>query len=240
MIKKSRGVVYITFGTKAAVATGRSANSIRRLGLDIPIVTIGDIAVPHTTHIPWPRESPRSNMGDLGFLAGKIKPFIYDLSPFEQTLYLDADTSVRKDISPGFDYLIDYDICVSYHTKPDGQIWYVDEIFGDPVLSPPISPNSVREREMTQALIGNKRMPFINSGVIFFRTANSTQHFFEAWYEEWLVFKDWDEQMSAHRAIVKCPELKVLLLPPIWNQKYLNDSTIILHKMGKKQARQGE
>lgn len=238
MIKKSNGVIYVAFGVNAAATTRKSVNSIKRLSPDLPIVTVGDIIVPNTTYIPWTGKSPRSNNGDLGFLSGKMKPFLYDLSPFKQTLYLDADTSVRKDIIPGFDYLQESDVCVSYHTRPTGESWYVDEIYGDPNLSPPLTRNSIKEREVTQKMIGNQRMPFINTGVIFFRTNDNVQRFFETWYKEWQIFGEWDEQMSFHRAICRIPELRVKLLPPIWNQKYLTDDTIIHHSMGKKKARQ--
>jgi len=233
------GIMYMAFGDKAAEAVRRSVSSVKKLNINIPIVVVGDRPIgDDLPYIGWSGESPRSKYGELGFLAGKVKPFLYHLSPFQKTLYLDADTVVKKSLTTGFDYLEDNDICVSYHVRPNnGQMWYVDEIFGDPLLSPPISKNSIEEREMTQRMIGDKRMPFINTGVIFFRTANNVQLFFEQWYKEWQLFQDWDEQLSFHRAICRCPDVKVKLLDPIWNQKYESSGTIILHRMGKKKAR---
>jgi hypothetical protein len=231
------GIMYMAFGEQAKGAVSKSIASIKRLNLHIPIVLVGDVQINDIPQITWSGIQPRDKDGDLGFLAGRVKPHLYHLSPFQKTLYLDADTLVKKDIVAGFDFLDDADICVSYHVKPNGDIWYVDEIFSDPLLSPPISPNSVKEREITQRMIGDQRMPFINSGVIFFRTANNVQHFFETWYEEWQVFSDWDEQMSWHRTMCRCPDVKVKLLDPIWNQKYESRDTVILHYMGKKKAR---
>jgi hypothetical protein len=232
------GIIYMSFGSRAAEAVGKSISSIRRLDSEIPIASVGDRQVNSTAYIEWQRDSPREGTGQYSFLAGKVKPFLCGLTPFRHTLYLDADTRILKDITPGFDHLNDNDICVSYHTRPNGRAWFVDEIFGDPLLSPPISKNSIREREATQNMIGTRRMQFINTGVIFFRTTNRTRKFFEAWYQQWQIFGDWDEQLSFHRAMCRCPETKVLLLPPIWNQKYLNDDTIIWHRMGKRQARE--
>jgi len=232
-----KGFLYMAFGEKAKEVAGKSVASIKKLNINIPIATVGDIQVNGTAFIEWNGLNPRRKDGELGFLAGKVKPFLYHLSPFQKTLYLDADTAVKKDLTTGFDYLKDHDICVSYHVRQNGDPWYVDEIFADPLLSPPISKNSIMEREITQAMIGDKRMPFINTGVIFFRTNENTQMFFETWYQEWQVFGDWDEQMAWHRTMCHCPDVKVKLLDPIWNQKYESSSTIILHRMGKKKAR---
>lgn len=231
------GVVYIAFGEKAKAEVEKSIASIKDISISVPIASVGDAEIPGTYFTSWDNPPPFSGGGKLSFRAGEVKPFLYKLSPFQNTLYLDADTIIKKDFTAGFDYLKENDICVSYHVKPTGEPWYVDEIFGNPKLSPPISDTSIKERDATQKMIGDRRMPFINTGVIFFRTSNATKAFFETWYEEWKIFSGWDEQMAAHRAIVRCPETKVMLLPPIWNQKYENEDTIISHHMGKRKAR---
>lgn len=230
------GVMYIAFGEKAKKEVGKSADSVMNItDNSVLIACVGDQDVEGVIPIKWTSSAPFSGVGRHSFRAGSVKPFLYGSSPFENTLYLDADTIVKRDFREGFQYLEDVDICVSYHVKPNGDIWYVDEIFEHP-LSQPISDTSIKERDLTQKMIG-KRMPFINSGVIFFRKSEATDHLFREWYSQWELFKGWDEQMALHRAICKCPETKVFLLPPKWNQKYENKDTIILHRMGKQSAR---
>lgn len=231
------GIAYIAFGKKAQREAEKSILSIRDVGVNLPVISVGDIGVSGTLFRSWKLSTPFCGDGKFSFRAGEVKPFLCKLSPFQNTLYLDADTTIKKDFTAGFDYLRGNDICVSYHVNPAGETWYVDEVFGDPKLSPKISHSSVKERELTQGMIGNKRMPFVNTGVIFFRASNITEVFFQTWYREWMIFRDWDEQMAFHRAMVRCPETKVLLLPPVWNQKYENKDTIILHRMGQRKAR---
>ena len=233
----NRGVVYVAFGEKAKEEARKSIISMKAVGVDLPVASIGDVTIPGATPLLWSLQAPFHGNGQFSFCAGEVKPFLFELSPFQNTLYLDADTIIKKDFAAGFDYLKDNDICVSYHTRKTGEKWFVDEIFGDPRLSAPISERSIEEREVTQRMIGDKRMPFINTGVIFFRMSNITREFFDTWYKEWQIFRDWDEQMAFHRAMCACPETKILLLPPIWNQKYENKDTIILHHMGKRKAR---
>jgi hypothetical protein len=232
----TKGIVYIAFGEKARQEAEKSIASVKAVGVDMPIVSIGDTEICGTKFIRWEGLPPFSCGGKLSFRAGEVKPLLYKLSHFKNTLYLDADTTIKRDFTAGFDYLKDNDVCVSYHVKPNGETWFVDEIFGNSKLSPPISDTSVREREITQGMIG-KRMPFINTGVIFFRAFQAASLFFETWRDEWKIFSGWDEQMAFHRAIVKCPKAKIMLLPPVWNQKYENKDTIILHHMGKRAAR---
>lgn len=232
----TNGVVYIAFGDKAKEEAFKSVFSMRKAGVDLQVISFGDVEIPGVELFPWRLQSPFHGDGKFSFCAGEVKPYLSILTPFDNTLYLDADTAIKKDFTHGFDYLDDYDICVSYHVKPNGEKWCVDEIFGHP-LSRPISDKSIEERDVTQALIGNRRMEFINTGVIFFRRSELVNNFFDTWYQEWRVYSGWDEQMAFHRAICRCPEIKVKLLPPIWNQKYENSDTIIHHHMGKRKAR---
>ena len=232
------GIVYIAFGDKAREEVQRSYESIRDVGVDLPVMAIGDRSVSGLAFTTWDGAPPFHGTGPMSFRAGEVKPFLLSLSPFKNTLYLDADTTMVKDFTEGFENLKYYDICVSYHVKRTGEEWYVDEIFGDP-QSVPVCPTSIMEREKTQDIIG-ARMPFINTGVIFFRDSEPTREFFDRWYREWKVFREWDEQMAFHRAIARTDGLKVLLLPPKWNQKYPDENTIILHGMGKGTAREGK
>jgi len=214
----SKGIVYVSFGKKSAIAVQNSYGSIVNMGASIPTAVIGDNEIPNMENIKWDGDAPLYNNKGI-FLAGAIKPFLYDLSPFDYTLYLDADTIVYGNIMSGFDPLDENDICVANHYD-NIRVGNVDE--------------SVEKSE-TINLVGN--IPFINSGVIFFRKSDATKFVFENWHKEWLKYGGWDEQLALHRAIYKCADIKIFCMPEIWNQKYKKDNTIIWHQMGSQVAR---
>jgi hypothetical protein len=214
----SKGIVYVSFGKKSAIAVQNSYGSIVNMGASIPTAVIGDNEIPNMENIKWNGDAPLYNKGGM-FLAGAVKPFLYDLSPFDYTLYLDADTTVYGNIMAGFDPLDENDICVANH--------YIGLRIGNVDESP--------EKTETINLVGN--IFFLNSGVIFFRKSDATKCVFENWYKEWVKYGGWDEQMALHRSIYKCPNVKIFFMPEIWNEKYKQDDTIIWHQMGSQVAR---
>jgi len=232
---KKTGIVYISFGSAAALSAAESLLSIRRLGIDVPAISIGSTQVPDTTFIPWTGRDPWYNdriEPKNRFRAGEIKPFLYNLSPFDYTLYLDADTMVYGDIMPGFELLERYDICIADHHN-----FNIEDIWRHPKYNLPEHAKKIEEREATHKLLGGVRTPFLNSGVIFFRKSKAAMNVFANWYIEWAHYREWDEQMALHRAIHNCPDIKIGHLPTAWNQKYKEESTIIWHKMGGRSAR---
>jgi len=230
------GIVYISFGIEAAETAKRSIDSIKKLGINIPIVSIGSTKVIGTDFIKWTGNNPWRNetlSPKLWFAAGEVKPHLYDLSPFEYTLYLDADTMIRKDLTLGFSFLDDYDICVANHYGD----MRLKNVWKDPRYFSPEHSDKRAERDATIKLLGDENTPFINSGVIFFKKNYAVQQVFTDWYLEWIKYRAWDEQMALHRAIHKCPRIKVRYMPEIWNKKFEDDQTIIWHKMGGGSAR---
>ena len=122
----TRGVVYVAFGEKAKEEARKSIVSMETVGVDLPVASIGDVTIPGATPLLWSLQSPFHGSGQFSFCAGEVKPFLAELSPFENTLYLDVDTIIKKNFTAGFDYLQDNDICVSYHTRKTGEMWFVD------------------------------------------------------------------------------------------------------------------
>ena len=76
-----RGIIYITWGDKPDRVHQRSINSVARLHGELPI---------HVVRLP-----------EKATLLEKSRMF--DLTPFEETLYLDADTVVLARLDFGFD-----------------------------------------------------------------------------------------------------------------------------------------
>ena len=234
------GFMYITFGNNAAKVAGNSLASIRRTGNDFPATSVGDTPVEGTTFIPWLGHKPwidDKTDPDQRFRAGYVKPSLYDLSPYEYTLYLDADTIIKRDIMPGFWALRDHDVCAVHHdTLPVFSMGELKKHMDKPVFHKSYYENIRKELDYTISVIGT-RPTIVNSGVIFFRKSIATSYFFDNWYTEWSRFYGWEEQLAFLRAEYHTTKLIVKRLPMEWNHKRMADNTIIWHKMGGGSAR---
>jgi hypothetical protein len=231
------GIIYMTFGNNAVESAEKSIASIKAIGIDLPIATIGTHKIQHTTFIPWYRHQPWTDdkaNPDQRFRAGYVKPFVYEFSPFDYTLYLDADTEIQKDFRKAFNYLSSYDLCVVHGTE-NRTLGRSRKHFQALEFAVPFWNQFRGELEYSCAVLGPETR-IMNSGVIFFRKSPEAQSFFKAWYEEWLRFGGWEEQHAFLRVERNHPA-KIFNLSTKWNQKHLQPTTIIWHRMGKGSAR---
>ena len=231
------GLMYVSFGKHSGASIDKSISSLRKLGVDLPIICVGSRPTVSSQwikwegHEPWPEDKNENSEPDQRFRAGYVKPFLYDLSPFDYTLYVDADTEFQKNPLPGFKYLDNYDICAPYCGK-ERTIGLVLEIINLPFFTKlPIYRKIRVEIYDTNKLVGT-HTPVMNSGVFFFRKSDDAKNFFHTWYKEWLYYKGWDEEYAWLRAEKKCPETKLLHLSMSWSNKLKNKETIIWHRMG--------
>jgi len=229
----SKGIVYVAFGERSASAVARSYDSILKY-CDLPALVVGDHYVQGIPHRCWAGESPWTMNEPLGqrFYAGRVKPFLYDYSPFDRTLYLDADTEAYGSVLPGFDCLDNYDVCIADDPRT------LESTFRKSKPGPKW--DWIREqRDFTHNYLGNATNPQINTGVIFFVKNDQTKLFFRNWYEEWLRFPRWDEQMAFMRVEhnLRC-SVAVCHLNTRWNTNNpeLPDK-IIYHMWGQQKAR---
>jgi len=103
-----QGALYIAFGDRHKAEARRSMASLRRASPDLPIAVITDRA---WEIAPLPdrfllRETVEGVMSK--------NTYAYD-SPFEETLYLDTDTVVARDVAPVFGLLQHYDFGVRFY-----------------------------------------------------------------------------------------------------------------------------
>jgi hypothetical protein len=89
----TRGVLYIKWGTSVDAVLQRSINSLRAFHPDWPV---------HVQELP-----PQSTLLD--------KAPMIEMSPFEQTLYLDVDTVVMDNLEFGFEKAANFGVacCIS-------------------------------------------------------------------------------------------------------------------------------
>lgn len=227
--EKTMGIVYMSFGQNAAKDIHGSILSMHKLGYHIPCTAIGDTPVPGIDFIEWRGQSPfdKSCRQNFQFRAGRIKPGLYDHTPYDLTLYIDADTNFIGNIKPGFEYLLEHDLAVTQETLQ------ICQLYNKPKAGWEIN---IRERDQTIHEIGRGDINFWNSGVLFFRKSEATKRVFAAWYDEWMRFQQWDEQLALMRAILKNdPIIKVL--PIGWNAPHREWATHIYHWYGRGTSR---
>ena len=227
---ESIGLLYMSFGQRAATEIRKSMASLRNVGLRIPACVVGDMPVKGAQFIQWEGESPfdASQRENFQFRAGRVKPFLYGLTPFERTLYIDADTEFMSDILTGFEILDQYDMALAEELLSVGQL------YNKPRAGWEIN---IMERDATIIeLGGDPNTKFLNSGVIFFRKCDPVAAFFEAWGRQWLRWQQWDEQLSLMRALHECP-VNYRALPVDWNHPHRQKARIIFHNYGRATAR---
>lgn len=224
------GIIYMGFGGRAASEIRKSIASLRNVGLRIPVCVVGDTPVRGAQFIEWTGQSPfdASQRENFQFRAGRIKPHLVELTPFERTLYIDADTEFMSDILAGFEMLGKHDLALAEELLSVGQL------YNKPRAGWEIN---ILERDATIAeLGGDPDVKFLNSGVIFFRKCEQVKALFEAWGRQWLRWQQWDEQLALMRALHECP-VNYQALSPDWNHPHRNKARIIFHNYGRGVAR---
>lgn len=220
----SLGLIYMAFGDKAGQAVKKSVATLKRIGFSYPVCVVGDKPVDGFEFRKWEGESPfdPTQKKNFMFRAGRIKPFLYELSPFDRTLYLDADTQFIQDPHKGFEYLSDYDIALTQEYLTVGEL-YNKFMAGWEI--------NIEERAQTIKEGINPDERFINSGVIFFKKSSNNEKVFKEWHKQWMRFQQWDEQLALMRALNLSMSSRKYL-EPMWNDPQVHDNTIIFHDYG--------
>jgi hypothetical protein len=184
------GVIYIATGERYVEAARLSALSVRRHNPDLPIALFCD------------REPARGADGEDPFSAThpvshphrRSKVDYLPHSPFERTLYLDADIRVFADLSEIFGVLERFDVALAHaHARNHGNTnaaWRV--------AIPP-------------------GFPQFNGGVIAYRS--SAQGFLRAWRDAYHSSGFRKDQVTL-RELLWLSDLRIATLPPEYNLRY--------------------
>ncbi len=199
----TRGALYVAFGERARQ---EATHSIKRLK-GLPVAVIGDepLIGNDMTFIPFDRPGPG---------ARRAKLSMGELTPWDRTLYLDADTRPVGDISTGFDMLADGWELVLAHSGRQGY-----DVLGNVAAG---------ERAITFEVLSCPEPLGLQAGVIFFRKCESVVRMFGAWREEWEQDRGQD-QAALLRALWRVP-VRVWVLGTPWNSEH---GEIIQHKFGR-------
>ena len=198
----TKGVLYVAYGAKARQEARLSAESLARPHPSWPVqvITEGE-PVDWARTIQWP---------DLGTPGRWAKVNLDQLSPWDQTLFLDADTRVYGSLHVGFAYLDrGWDLAIVPSIPQGGEL---------------LGHCSQAERNAT---IWECRIdPLqLNTGALWFRKSYRVRLLFQAWRDEWMRWQDKD-QGALLRALEKRTVHIALLGRPY------NGGAIVGHRFG--------
>lgn len=198
----TRGVVFIAYGEPARTEATAAIATLRcRHTWPVAVICDRPMGLRGVTDLIYPDQ-------DIGARWAKVR--LDCLSPYDHTLYLDADTRVHQDVDAGFAILDggwDMVIAPSVHQGPDW-LWHCQE----------------GEREDTLVAWGVQPLA-LQAGVLFLARNERTTQLFSVWQREWEQRKDQD-QGALLRALQQAP-VRVWLLGRPWN-----GGAVIAHRFG--------
>lgn len=185
----NRGVVYVAFGDYYVAEAIHSAESLRRHCPGLPAVLFTDRARPGS-----PFDEVR--VAQIDHIRAKVD--LLTESPFEESLYIDSDTRIVRDIRDVFDVLAKYDVAMTHD-------------FGRKRLT---MASRVPEYAEIPYAFGE-----FNGGVILYRRSEATLGFLGRWQELFHQYKDrtsgWDQ--ATLRVAAWQSDARILVLPPEFN-----------------------
>lgn len=205
-IGQSKGILYIAYGEKAIANVENAITILRKFNKSIQVAVISDKKVKGCNQ--WIEHEDT----DPG--ARSIKTRMYQLSPFDQTLFMDADTELQCDPAPVFKLLSFVDMAMAQ----------------DPVRM--FKDNSWQaidkgERATTIKETNGAGFLYYNTGVILFNKNERVERLMKAWHEEWKRWKRQD-QPAMFRAMQKNPVRLATLRRP-FNTHHKNLAKFVYH-----------
>ena len=225
--KAPQGVIYMCWGEPATREAEASMRSLWKFEPDMPVFVVGDgEAVRH-----FSKEKriaaceidvdPFTSAHLFGFKAGRIKPLLAGLSPFEHSLYVDAETEFKRSPAEGFALLDKWDFVIA-----EAETRSLATTF----------PDNRTEADQTAAWLGTPHILYHNSGMFYWRRNEATRALFDLWSDEWQRYGGWDEQIALLRALLKADVL-FLNVPFTWNCRGPKNAYLLYHRFASKAAR---
>lgn len=198
------GFLYIAINETSYPYTERSIRKLKRYHPESKIAVVAnypindsnvDVAIEVPSRIPMDGLRNRPAYPDQGFF-GKVL-YMYDKSPWDQTVFFDNDTWVTDDVSSLFEVLEHgYHIAVAHDVGTDA---------GTPAYSE--TPSC---------------MAAFNTGVVAFRKCPENKKLFSDWWNRMVEIGDaWGDQPAFLHAVYRNPSSKVVVLPPEYNYRWI-------------------
>lgn len=190
----ANGAVLVAYGEQARFCAQRAVKALNRTDPGLPVRVMSDA---YTDRTPV----QCSRLAKLSLLHW---------SPFEQTVYLDADTLPYHSVAVGFDILADgFDLVITASaSQGDDLLWHVDA------------------EDKTETIVQTVRDPLqLQAGVFWVARNARTRKLFALWRDEWDKYQNQD-QGALLRALYRYP-VKVWLLG-----RAFNGGAVIGHNFG--------
>lgn len=204
-IGRKFGIIYVAYGDLAKKSCELSLKSAKKMHPGVPVAVISDI------HIPGADVDVIQSEGTKG--AREYKTQTYHYTPFEYTLYLDADTLVVGSLAAGFVALqAGWDIAAALDYRQSlGRVDHLPE----------------NDKQATIERIGTGEFPHYNTGMLFYRKSPETERLFDLWFSEWGKFK-YRDQGAFIRAFHQS-DAKLWTLAWQWNTHRPEKATHLFH-----------
>lgn len=192
------GVLYIATNEKFVQQAFRSAETLKRVS-DVHCTLITDAEYEHDLIDNIVVEENPADRPDNAYKAYNIHK-----SPYDRTIYLDADTYMRTDISGLFDILDDFELAVTHApVRNTGRINSIPEWF-----------------------------PEYNCGVMVYDTAE-TEEFFQHWRDNYEELEFVQDQPSFRKTLFESDDISFFTLLREYNVRfwpgYVDEQVKILH-----------
>ena len=159
------------FGEAALNELQKCVTTLRSTGSDLPVVVFGDKATVTSASerfgtelldvMEWKGEDPYDDSKALNFQfrSGRVKPYLYDLSPFRKSMYVDCDVEFMASPEKGFGFLKGWDFVVAQERLMLGNI--------HGKLGAGWQRNILEQNATIEDFGGDGNIPFWNSGILF-------------------------------------------------------------------------
>ena len=224
--------MYMAWGANAVAEAMGSIESLRRHDLEIPVLVLGDartreklvgaqnVQVEIVGIDPFRKPLTYKGTEDkVEFLAGRLIETLYEISPWDRTLYLDVDTEFLAPPRQMLRFLDRWDFAVA--ETPNRAL---NSYMGDR-----------REFAWSGLWLGDRSLLYHNAGVLAWRRKESVGALFRLWAEEWVRFENWDPQVALLRALARS-EVQFLTLPWTWNCAEREEAYFVYHRYGLQNA----
>lgn len=184
----SKGVLYIAFGDNFLKEMQLSAESVKKHNPDLHITAFTDKKI----NCKYIDEIKTIKVNHI-----RPKVDYVHLSPYDQTIFLDTDTIIDRDITEMFDILKKYDFAICH--------------------------DLARKRKNVSKIIPEyKEIPYtfseVNPGVMVFKQCQTVQDFFKLWREYFYkYFNGWPYEQPTFRVALWNSSLNFYILPVEYN-----------------------
>lgn len=199
----SRGVIYLVHDAKSTAQAERSMASLWAVAPGTAVLVLGTATAPQPSNdrrmryelmSPDGSESPRTSYAPAKTLLARV-------SPFEESLFVEANCLFESPPTAGFAALAKWDVVVSELAVGSvGTLCHADE-----------------EVAWTAEWLGSAHVIQIDAKMLLWRQSSTTKELFSLWIEESRRFSASDERLALLRALLRS-EAVYQVMPHTWTR----------------------